>query len=159
MRLIDADKLKEEIGECPENWLDSPEEMQAVDDWKGIMELIDAAPTVKERTGTWSRYSVNGVNYWCCNKCDILSLRSYNYCYSCGAKMMVNRDRTWRNDPVTKKQLETICAMCEEAAMNNAIIPKFTGTTKGEANDWIDKYKSEIHYSTYDPHEDAGDRV
>lgn len=47
MRLIDADKLKEEIGECPENWLDSPEEMQAVDDWNGFMNVIDCAPTIE----------------------------------------------------------------------------------------------------------------
>lgn len=159
MRLIDADKLKEEIGECPENWLDSPEEMQAVDDWKGIMELIDAAPTVPERTGTWSRCDVNGLSFWHCNKCDTLSLHPYNYCYSCGARMTVKGLETWRNDPVTKRQLETICAMREEAGMSDAFVPEFTGTTKGEASDWINKYKSEIHYSAYDLHEDAGDRV
>ncbi len=47
MRLIDADTLKEIIGECPENWTDSPEEVEAFNMWHRIMDDIDSTPTVK----------------------------------------------------------------------------------------------------------------
>lgn len=46
MRLIDADTLKEIIGECPENWTNSPEEIEAFDMWHRIMDDIDSTPTV-----------------------------------------------------------------------------------------------------------------
>lgn len=46
MRLIDADALKESIGECPENWTDTPEEVQRQNDWFRVMDEIDSAPTV-----------------------------------------------------------------------------------------------------------------
>lgn len=46
MRLIDADALKESIGECPEDWGLVPEELQAVKDWRFAMQMIDAAPTI-----------------------------------------------------------------------------------------------------------------
>ncbi len=77
MRLIDADKLKEEIGECPENWLDTPEEMQAVDDWKNVMELIDAAPTIA--------VTPNRDYLIVCPKCEtvinVINIRKYRgYC-------------------------------------------------------------------------------
>lgn len=45
MRLIDADALKENIGECPENWTDTPEEVQRQNDWFRVMDEIDSAPT------------------------------------------------------------------------------------------------------------------
>lgn len=46
MRLIDADALKENIGECPENWTDTPEEVQRQNDWFRVMDEIDSAPTL-----------------------------------------------------------------------------------------------------------------
>lgn len=49
MRTIDADTLKEIIGECPENWTDSPEEVVAFNMWHRIMDDIDSTPTV----GDW----------------------------------------------------------------------------------------------------------
>lgn len=44
---------------------------------------------------------------------------------------------SWKDDPITKKQREFI-----ENAINYSPyqLPEFTGTTKGEASDWIDKY-------------------
>ena len=50
MRTIDADTLKEIIGECPENWTDSPEEVAAFNMWHRIMDDIDATPTVDDWT-------------------------------------------------------------------------------------------------------------
>jgi hypothetical protein len=46
MRLIDADELKEIIGECPENWTNSPEEVEAFNMWHRIMDDIDSTPTI-----------------------------------------------------------------------------------------------------------------
>ncbi|MBR4457364.1 MAG: hypothetical protein IKS31_00170 [Clostridia bacterium] len=46
MRLIDADDLKEIIGECPENWTDSPEEVAEFNMWHRIMDDIDSTPTI-----------------------------------------------------------------------------------------------------------------
>lgn len=47
---------------------------------------------------------------------------------------------SWRDDPVTEKQLAYILRMQEDADMNGAIpLPEFTGTTKGEASDYIDE--------------------
>ena len=48
-RMIDADALKEIIGECPENWTDSPEEIAEFNMWHRIMDDIDSTPTV----GDW----------------------------------------------------------------------------------------------------------
>lgn len=43
----------------------------------------------------------------------------------------------WRDEPITEKQKEFI-----ESSMDFSVypLPKFEGTTKGEASDWIDKY-------------------
>ena len=99
MRLIDADKLKEEIGECPENWLDSPEEMQAVDDWNGCMNVIDCAPTIDAeivRHGHWIEKDwFDGDIYYDCSTCGNSWVtiegtpqdNGMNYCPHCGAKM------------------------------------------------------------------------
>ena len=48
MRLIDVDILKEIIGECPENWTNSPEEIEAFDMWHRIMDDIDSTPTAND---------------------------------------------------------------------------------------------------------------
>ena len=56
MRLIDADALKESMGEHPYNWNDSPEEIQESFDWENFMQLIDDAPTIDVapvRHGRW----------------------------------------------------------------------------------------------------------
>ena len=45
--------------------------------------------------------------------------------------------KNWRNEPITDKQKSCIETMMEFSAY---VIPKFTGTTKGEASDYIDKY-------------------
>lgn len=47
MRLIDADALKEALGECPENWTDTAEEVQAENGWRAFMRIIDSMPTIK----------------------------------------------------------------------------------------------------------------
>ena len=48
MRPIDADVLKEIIGECPENWTNSPEEIEAFNMWHRIMDDIDSTPTIND---------------------------------------------------------------------------------------------------------------
>lgn len=48
----------------------------------------------------------------------------------------------WRNDKITEKQKQCIDDMME---FSNYPIPKFTGTTKGEASDYINKYGKLAH--------------
>lgn len=66
---------------------------------------------------------------------------------------------SWRNDPITEKQEVMIAQIEEDAVMNDAFIPPFSGTTKGEACDYIGNYIHACHLSAFDPHEDAGDRI
>lgn len=63
---------------------------------------------------------------------------------------------TWRNEPITDRQMKYISDMQEFSEMP---IPLFTGTTKGEASDYIDKYAKIAHETLYNAHEDAGDRI
>jgi len=53
MRLIDADALIEQFDECPYNWTDSPEEIQAVLDWEMAINNINKAPTIPAITVEW----------------------------------------------------------------------------------------------------------
>ena len=48
----------------------------------------------------------------------------------------------WRNQPITSKQKEYIADIIEFSAF---CPPPFTGTTRGEASDYIDKYGKELH--------------
>lgn len=48
----------------------------------------------------------------------------------------------WRSKPITDKQMEIINDMMEFTAYP---IPKFTGTTRGEAADYIDEYGKLAH--------------
>lgn len=64
----------------------------------------------------------------------------------------------WRNDHVTEKQLAYIEEMRE---FSDFPIPLFTGSTKGEASDYIDKWSKTAHES-FDFHchgDNYGDRT
>ena len=65
---------------------------------------------------------------------------------------------SWRDNPITEKQERMIEYMEENAMMNDAFIPPFQGSTKGEASDYIGRYFHACYLSAYDPNEDAGDR-
>ena len=67
--------------------------------------------------------------------------------------------RNWRSDPITEKQEQMIANIEEDAMMNGAIIPLFSGKTKGDACDYINNYIHASHISAFDFHDDAGDRV
>ncbi len=56
--------------------------------------------------------------------------------------------RDWRNDPITEKQKECIEEMQE---FSYYPLPVFTGTTKGEASDYIDKYGKIAHENVNSP--------
>ena len=64
----------------------------------------------------------------------------------------------WRNDPVTEKQLAYIQEMQE---FSDFPIPRFTGSTKGEASDYIDRWSATAHESAdFHSHADNyGDRI
>ena len=64
----------------------------------------------------------------------------------------------WRNDPATKKQLAYIEEMQE---FSDFPIPRFTGSTKGEASDYIDRWSKTAH-EAFDFHghgDNYGDRL
>lgn len=54
----------------------------------------------------------------------------------------------WRDKPITDKQKELINDMMEFTAYP---IPKFNGTTRGEAADYIDKYGKLAHEDVNSP--------
>ena len=69
---------------------------------------------------------------------------------------------SWRDSPVTEKQLKYILRMQEDAVINGAIpLPVFDGKTKGEASDYIDANKGKQFISfDYSSHGDNfGDRI
>ena len=49
---------------------------------------------------------------------------------------------SWKNDPITEKQKSLISDMMEFSAYP---LPRFTGSTKGEASDYIDKWAKLAH--------------
>ena len=98
MRLIDADRLKEEIVEAGQEstryrigefW-----ELNRNEIWK----VIDEQPTVEERKkGRWLRYGEDGYPnnedtvFWQCDQCleqyTGRTMRIPNFCPNCGADM------------------------------------------------------------------------
>lgn len=54
----------------------------------------------------------------------------------------------WRDEAVTEKQIAYIRDMQEFSAYP---IPVFTGTTKGEASDYINKYRKLAHEDVNSP--------
>ena len=60
---------------------------------------------------------------------------------------------------MTDGQRRFIWELQETAEMNGAIIPLFTGNTKGEAVEWIGRNKGKAYRSAISPDEYAGDRV
>ena len=64
----------------------------------------------------------------------------------------------WRSDPATEKQLAYIQEMQDFSDFH---IPQFTGSTKGEASDYIDRW-SETAHEAFDCHshgDNYGDRI
>lgn len=60
----------------------------------------------------------------------------------------MKRFKNWRDDLITDKQKMLIDDMMEFSAYP---LPKFTGTTKGEASDYIDKYGKLAHEDVNSP--------
>lgn len=54
--------------------------------------------------------------------------------------------KNWRDDAITEKQREYIVEMRE---FSSYPLPEFTGTTKGEAAEYIDKWTKLAHESTW----------
>ena len=72
------------------------------------------------------------------------------FCGECGADMRGAKATKggWREQPITKKQKEYIIDMQE---FSYYPLPKFTGTTKGEASDYIEKYRELAHENVNSP--------
>ena len=60
----------------------------------------------------------------------------------------------WRSDPATDKQKAYIAEMQE---FSKIPLPPFTGKTKGEAADYIDRHIKTAHERILEHHEDWGD--
>ena len=82
-RMIDADALKEIIGECPENWTDSPEEIAEFNMWHRIMDDIDSSPTIGGWISVKDRLPESGKPVLV--TCEIRSLYGYKKRYVCKA--------------------------------------------------------------------------
>ncbi len=54
---------------------------------------------------------------------------------------------SWRDDPATEKQLEMIRDIRE---FSDWPLPPFTGRTKGEASDYIDRWIGKAHETILD---------
>ena len=98
-RYIDADELKNSLGEPPENWTSSPEEIQALNDFYEFQTLIDSAPSADVREnvrGEWldDHDPVNfGEFRYKCSKCGARTVEwADNFCYHCGADMRGSND-------------------------------------------------------------------
>lgn len=95
MRLIDADVLIESIKrQCGICKLMPDEEIRqmAVIMEKGLIEVVNNAPTVEPKRGEWKRRIVdNGFNAdWVCSECGYrvkTDFVDYNFCPNCGADM------------------------------------------------------------------------
>ena len=69
---------------------------------------------------------------------------------------------TWRDSPITEKQVEYIRQMQLDAEMNGAIpLPPFRGNTRGAASGYIDANKGKQYeaFDYYGHGENYGDRV
>lgn len=98
-RLIDADALKESMGEPPLNWNNLPEEIQEMFDWNNFTQLIDDAPTIEAepvRHGHWvEKEWFDGDTYYDCSACGHSWVtiegtpqdNEMNYCPYCGCHM------------------------------------------------------------------------
>lgn len=97
MRLIDADALKENMGEQPLNWNNSPEEIQEMFDWNNFTQLIDEAPTIEAeqvRHGHWILIKPADIDHNITVECSVCGAGDTHaegvkvpYCWKCGTKM------------------------------------------------------------------------
>ena len=53
MRPIDADAAIVALGECPYNWCDEREEIQAVADWRSTRKMLNELPTLEVIPVEW----------------------------------------------------------------------------------------------------------
>ena len=68
--------------------------------------------------------------------------------------MITKNNTNWRADPITEKQKAYILEMQE---FSEFPLPLFTGKTKGEAANYINKYIKIAHERILEHHEDWGD--
>lgn len=92
--LISRAAALEALGECPYNWNDWPEEIQAVYDWESHKEAIERIPAVNAVPivhGRWIDEN-SGDSLDPRMRCSICTgverrLVKWRYCPNCGAKM------------------------------------------------------------------------
>ena len=94
----------------------------------------------------------------CCKWNCKVDGRSIQNCFMPSRRIEMTEPK-WRSDPVTNKQMNYIMELYEHDEFRR--IPKFTGTTKGEASDFIDKYAHFAYESFDNEYHDSnyGDRI
>lgn len=88
MRLIDAEKLRDEVDDTL-NW----ETNNEYNMYSDIMDMIDNASTIEAdpvKHGKWKHKVIDGFipDYDCvCSECGASGVPDYKHCPNCGAKM------------------------------------------------------------------------
>ena len=106
--LISRAAALEALGECPYNWNDWPEEIQAVDDWESHKKAIENIPAVDAASVVHGRWiKMTGMmppeyhGHYECSECRwrMKGIRNswtreeeLSYCPNCGAKMEVEQN-------------------------------------------------------------------
>lgn len=96
MRLIDADKLREDVLDLPNCYNGYSDAY----DKACIVDLIDEQPTVKAKTGKWIIHdevkNVYGGTYIECSECGekyvVQHIEDEKHCRNCGADMRGGQD-------------------------------------------------------------------
>lgn len=102
MRLVDADALKEAMGEEPYVWTDSADEIAERNQWLTDMHIIESAPTIEAvRKGKWEEHPFD-EDWDICSVCGFGTKRRehgnedgrdwvvqyvYDFCPRCGARL------------------------------------------------------------------------
>lgn len=98
MRLIDAEKLFDEVG-CIK-----PKNKQHYEDIGTFMKMITNSPTIEQKTGHWVEKKGRCGTYIECSECGCLApstefadgvwFKKSNFCHECGAKMVEPQERS-----------------------------------------------------------------
>ena len=89
--LIERDAAIEALGECPYNWNDDPEEIQAVNDWEDMRTKLEKLPAVEAFPVKHARWKDNGNGTVSCSRCSTWFQKEREpyllFCGYCGARM------------------------------------------------------------------------
>ena len=106
MRLIDADAFLESLGEGPISWTDTPEEIQAVDDWREFVSMINDAPTVCEWINVKDRLPEIGKLALVYGSCGAMTVARHVTGNEWGVSGIFSRVTHWMPLPEPPKEVD-----------------------------------------------------